>query len=100
MNVAELKSTSMVELNDLAVTLNIGEHRNLRRQEIDFPDTAGAAMQNGQMFAGRRLEIMPDGFGFLRSPMNSYLSRSDDNLRFSIPDQRFYLRTEDTVPGR
>ena len=63
MNVAELKSTSMVELNDLAVTLNIGEHRNLRRQELIFQILQAQAMQNGQMFAEGVLEIMPDGFG-------------------------------------
>jgi transcription termination factor Rho len=100
MNVAELKSTSMVELNDLAVTLNIGEHRNLRRQELIFQILQAQAMQNGQMFAEGVLEIMPDGFGFLRSPMNSYLSGPDDIYVSPSQIKRFYLRTGDTVSGQ
>ena len=100
MNVAELKSTSMVELNDLAVTLNIGEHRNLRRQELIFRILQAEALQNGQMFAEGVLEIMPDGFGFLRSPMNSYLSGPDDIYVSPSQIKRFYLQTGDTVSGQ
>jgi transcription termination factor Rho len=100
MNVAELKSTSMIELNDLAVSLNIGEHRNLRRQELIFRILQAQAMQNGQMFAEGVLEIMPDGFGFLRSPLNSYLSGPDDIYVSPSQIKRFYLRTGDTVSGQ
>ncbi|MGB7569081.1 MAG: transcription termination factor Rho [Chitinivibrionales bacterium] len=100
MNVAELKSTSMIELNDLAVNLNIGEHRNLRRQELIFRILQAQAMQNGQMFAEGVLEIMPDGFGFLRSPLNSYLSGPDDIYVSPSQIKRFYLRTGDTVSGQ
>jgi transcription termination factor Rho len=100
MNVAELKSTSMIELNDLAVSLNIGEHRNLRRQELIFMILQAQAMQNGQMFAEGVLEIMPDGFGFLRSPLNSYLSGPDDIYVSPSQIKRFYLRTGDTVSGQ
>jgi transcription termination factor Rho len=90
----------MVELNDLAVTLNIGEHRNLRRQELIFRILQAEALQNGQMFAEGVLEIMPDGFGFLRSPMNSYLSGPDDIYVSPSQIKRFYLRTGDTVSGQ
>ena len=100
MNVAELKSTSMVELNDLAMNLNVGEHRNLRRQELIFRILQAQAMQNGQMFAEGVLEIMPDGFGFLRSPLNSYLSGPDDIYVSPSQIKRFYLRTGDTVSGQ
>jgi len=100
MNVAELKSTSMVELNDLAMSLNVGEHRNLRRQELIFRILQAQAEQNGQMFAEGVLEIMPDGFGFLRSPMNSYLSGPDDIYVSPSQIKRFYLRTGDTVSGQ
>jgi transcription termination factor Rho len=100
MNVAELKSTSMVELNDLAMSLNIGEHRNLRRQELIFKILQAQALQNGQMFAEGVLEIMPDGFGFLRSPLNSYLSGPDDIYVSPSQIKRFYLRTGDTVSGQ
>ncbi len=75
MNVAELKSKSMTELNDLAATYNVGEHRILRRQELIFKILQAEAAQNGQMFAEGVLEIMPDGFGFLRSPLEQLSER-------------------------
>ena len=100
MNVAELKSKSMTELNDLASTYNVGEHRNLRRQELIFKILQAEAAQNGQMFAEGVLEIMPDGFGFLRSPMNSYLSGPDDIYVSPSQIKRFYLKTGDTVSGQ
>jgi len=100
MNVAELKSKSMTELNDLAATYNVGEHRNLRRQELIFKILQAEAAQNGQMFAEGVLEIMPDGFGFLRSPLNSYLSGPDDIYVSPSQIKRFYLKTGDTVSGQ
>jgi transcription termination factor Rho len=100
MNVAELKSKSMLELNDLAATYNVGEHRILRRQELIFKILQSEAAQNGQMFAEGVLEIMPDGFGFLRSPLNSYLSGPDDIYVSPSQIKRFYLKTGDTVSGQ
>ncbi|MFP4013155.1 MAG: transcription termination factor Rho [Chitinispirillaceae bacterium] len=100
MNVAELKSMSMTELNDLAESHNVGEHRNLRRQELIFRILQAQAAQNGQMFAEGVLEIMPDGFGFLRSPLNSYLSGPDDIYVSPSQIKRFYLKTGDTVSGQ
>jgi transcription termination factor Rho len=100
MNVAELKSKSMTELNDLAATYNVGEHRILRRQELIFKILQAEANQNGQMFAEGVLEIMPDGFGFLRSPLNSYLSGPDDIYVSPSQIKRFFLKTGDAVSGQ
>lgn len=100
MNVAELKSKSMTELNNIASSYDVGEHRNLRRQELIFKILHAEAAQNGQMFAEGVLEIMPDGFGFLRSPMNSYLSGPDDIYVSPSQIKRFYLKTGDTVSGQ
>lgn len=100
MNIAELKVKSIVELNEIAATLNIGEYRTLPRQELIFKLLEGQAAQNGQMFAEGVLEIMPDGFGFLRSPSNSYLSGPDDIYVSPSQIKRFYLRTGDTVSGQ
>ncbi|MFW6254284.1 MAG: transcription termination factor Rho, partial [Chitinivibrionales bacterium] len=100
MNVVELKTKSMTELNDLAVSLNIGEHRHLNKQELIFKILEGEAARNGQMFAEGVLEIMPDGFGFLRSPTNSYLSGPDDIYVSPSQIKRFHLRTGDTVSGQ
>ncbi|MCL2688897.1 MAG: transcription termination factor Rho [Chitinispirillia bacterium] len=100
MNVAELKSMSMAELNELAGNQNVGESRSLRRQELIFKILQSQAAQNGQMFAEGVLEIMPDGFGFLRSPANSYLSGPDDIYVSPSQIKRFYLKTGDTVSGQ
>jgi transcription termination factor Rho len=100
MNVAELKTMSMAELNDFAATQNIGEHRSLRRQELVFQILQAQAAQSGQMFAEGVLEIMPDGFGFLRSPSNSYLSGPDDIYVSPSQIKRFYLKTGDAVSGQ
>lgn len=100
MNVAELKSKSMTELNEVASSYDVGEHRNLRRQELIFKILHAEAAQNGQMFAEGVLEIMPDGFGFLRSPLNSYLSGPDDIYVSPSQIKRFYLKTGDTVSGQ
>ncbi|MGA2507552.1 MAG: transcription termination factor Rho [Chitinispirillaceae bacterium] len=100
MNVVELKAMSMSELNDFAASQNIGEHRSLRRQELIFQILQAQAAQSGQMFAEGVLEIMPDGFGFLRSPSNSYLSGPDDIYVSPSQIKRFYLKTGDTVSGQ
>ncbi|MBN1981841.1 MAG: transcription termination factor Rho [Chitinivibrionales bacterium] len=99
MNVAELKSKSMPELNELAVSLSVGD-RNLNRQELIFSILKAEAAKHGQMFAEGVLEIMPDGFGFLRSPLNSYLSGPDDIYVSPSQIKRFHLRTGDTVSGQ
>jgi transcription termination factor Rho len=100
MNVVDLKTQAMPELYDLAINLSIGDHRNLRRQELIFKILQAQAAQNGQMFAEGVLEIMPDGFGFLRSPLNSYLSGPDDIYVSPSQIKRFYLKTGDTVSGQ
>jgi transcription termination factor Rho len=100
MNVAELKSKSIVELNELAMKQNIEDHRKMDRQTLIFAITQSAAGKDGQMNAEGVLEIMPDGFGFLRSPMNSYLSGPDDIYVSPSQIKRFHLRTGDAVTGQ
>ncbi len=99
MNVVELKSKSMTELNEVAKECNISD-RKLGRQELIFNILKAEAAKQGQMFAEGVLEIMPDGFGFLRSPMNSYLSGPDDIYVSPSQIKRFHLRTGDTVSGQ
>ncbi len=100
MNVAELKSKSILELNDLAMKFNIDDHRKMDKQELIFAISQAQAAKNGQMYAEGVLEIMPDGFGFLRSPANSYLSGPDDIYVSPSQIKRFHLRTGDTVTGQ
>ena len=100
MNVVELKLKSMTELYNIAESQGVGECRSLRRQELIFKILQSDASQNGQMFAEGVLEIMQDGFGFLRSPSNSYLSGPDDIYVSPSQIKRFYLKTGDTVSGQ
>jgi transcription termination factor Rho len=100
MNLADLKAKSIVELNDLAVELAIDDHRMMDRQELIFKIIRAQAAQNGALMAEGVLEIMPDGFGFLRSPLNSYLSGPDDIYVSPSQIKRFHLRTGDTVYGQ
>jgi transcription termination factor Rho len=100
MNVVDLKSSSMNSLNELADSLAIVDQRNLTRQELIFKILEAEAAKSGQMFAEGVLEIMPDGFGFLRSPMNSYLSGPDDIYASPSQIKRFHLKTGDTVSGQ
>ncbi len=99
MNVVELKSKTMPELNKVAEELKISD-RHLSKQELIFNILKAEAAKQGQMFAEGVLEIMPDGFGFLRSPMNSYLSGPDDIYVSPSQIKRFHLRTGDTVSGQ
>ncbi|MCL2219892.1 MAG: transcription termination factor Rho [Chitinispirillia bacterium] len=100
MNVVELKQMSMSDLYKLAESNNVGECRSLGRQELIFKILQSQATQNGQLFAEGVLEIMQDGFGFLRSPSNSYLSGPDDIYVSPSQIKRFYLKTGDTVSGQ
>jgi transcription termination factor Rho len=90
----------MTELYNIAESQGVGECRSLRRQELIFKILQSDASQNGQMFAEGVLEIMQDGFGFLRSPSNSYLSGPDDIYVSPSQIKRFYLKTGDTVSGQ
>ena len=99
MNVVELKSKTMPQLNKIAEGFQISD-RNLGKQELIFNILKAEAAKQGQMFAEGVLEIMPDGFGFLRSPMNSYLSGPDDIYVSPSQIKRFHLRTGDTVSGQ
>ncbi len=99
MNVAGLKSKTMPELNEIAEKLKVTT-RLLGKQELIFSILKAEAAENGQMFAEGVLEIMPDGFGFLRSPSNSYLSGPDDIYVSPSQIKRFHLRTGDTVSGQ
>lgn len=99
MNVAGLKSKTMPELNEIAKNLSVTT-RLLGKQELIFSILKAEAAKNGQMFAEGVLEIMPDGFGFLRSPSNSYLSGPDDIYVSPSQIKRFHLRTGDTVSGQ
>jgi len=100
LNLAELKLKSMQDLTDLAVQLEVENPSGLRKQELIFELLQQCASQNGQIFGDGVLEILPDGFGFLRSPMYSYMPGPDDIYVSPSQIRRFGLRKGDVVSGQ
>jgi len=100
LNLAELKLKSMQDLTDLAVQLEVENPSGMRKQELIFELLQQCASQNGQIFGDGVLEILPDGFGFLRSPMYSYMPGPDDIYVSPSQIRRFGLRKGDVVSGQ
>ena len=100
LNLAELKLKSMQDLTDLAVQLEVENPSGLLKQELIFQLLQQCASQNGQIFGDGVLEILPDGFGFLRSPMYSYMPGPDDIYVSPSQIRRFGLRKGDVVSGQ
>jgi len=100
MNLSELKLKSMPELMDLAVQYNVENPNGMRKQELIFALLQSCASQNGSIFGEGVLEILPDGFGFLRSPMYSYMPGPDDIYVSPSQIRRFGLRKGDVVSGQ
>ena len=99
MNLSELKTQSMAELMELAEQYKIENPSGMRKQELIFALLQGCAQQNGSIFGEGVLEILPDGFGFLRSPMYSYMPGPDDIYVSPSQIRRFGLRKGDVVSG-
>jgi transcription termination factor Rho len=100
MNLVELKSKSINELIDMAKTFKIEGASGLRKQDLIFDILQAQTEQNGVINGEGVLEILPDGFGFLRSPDSNYLPGPDDMYVSPSQIRRFTLRTGDTVSGQ
>lgn len=100
MNLSDLKTKSMHELMKLATEFNIENPSGLRKQELIFSILQSCASQNGSVFGEGVLEILPDGFGFLRSPMYSFMPGPDDIYVSPSQIRKFGLRTGDVVSGQ
>ncbi|GAB6059190.1 transcription termination factor Rho [Desulfonatronum parangueonense] len=100
MNLSELKTKSMYELTELANQFKVENPSNLRKQELIFALLQACASQNGSIFGEGVLEILPDGFGFLRSQMYSYMPGPDDIYISPSQIRRFGLRTGDVISGQ
>ena len=98
-HIAELQQMSVPELIELAESEEIAEASGLRKQELIFRILKQRVKLNGMMFGEGSLEILPDGFGFLRSPDYHYLSCPDDIYVSPSQIRRFGLRTGATVSG-
>jgi transcription termination factor Rho len=98
LNSKNLKSKDIRELTQLALKLKIENAAGLRRQDMVFEILKRAAML-GDIYGNGVLEILPDGYGFLRSPDYNYLPGPDDIYVSPSQIRRFGLRTGDTVSG-
>src|SRR3970040_1277689 len=100
MNLSELKEKTILELNAIAKDLNVQGFSGLRKQELIFKILQGQAEKDGLIFAEGVLEVLPDGFGFLRAPDYNYLPGPDDIYVSPSQIRKFDLRTGDTVSGQ
>jgi transcription termination factor Rho len=98
--IAELQKLSMPELVELARRENLGDVTGARRQDLVFRILKERIKLNGLMFGEGTLEILPDGFGFLRSPDAHYLSCPDDIYVSPSQIRRFGLRNGMSVAGQ
>ena len=100
MNLTELKIKSAAELVELAGTLGVDNIARMRKQDIIFTILKAHAKSGEDIFGDGVLEILQDGFGFLRSADCSYLAGPDDIYVSPSQIRRFGLRTGDTVAGK
>ena len=100
LDIIQLKGRTIAELMELAHSLGIQGTSGLRKQELIFKILEGQTEKNGLIFAEGVLEILSEGYGFLRSPDYNYLPGPDDIYVSPSQIKRFDLRTGDTVSGQ
>ena len=99
MHLNELKALHVSQLLEMAAGLEIENANRLRKQELMFAIMKRRAKQGEQIFGDGVLEVLPDGFGFLRSPETSYLASTDDIYISPSQIRRFNLHTGDSIEG-
>ena len=100
MNINDLKDKKISELTQLAKELSIHGAAGLRKQDLIFAILQTQSEKNGYLYGEGTLEILPDGFGFLRAPSSNYLPGPDDIYVSPSQIRRFNLRTGDTISGQ
>jgi transcription termination factor Rho len=100
MNIVELKDQKISQLAQMAKKYNIHGAAGMRKQELIFALLQAQIEKDGLIFGEGTLEILPDGFGFLRAPNYNYLPGPDDIYVSPSQIRRFNLRTGDTVSGQ
>jgi len=99
MHLSELKQLHVSQLLEMAEAENIENANRMRKQELIFALLRKTAKNGESIFGDGVLEILPDGFGFLRSPDTSYLSNPDDIYISPSQIRRFNLHTGDNIEG-
>ncbi len=100
MNLKELKEKKITDLSTIAKELGVEGASGMRKQDLIFAILNATSAKNGAIFGEGVLEILPDGFGFLRAPDANYLPGPDDIYVSPSQIRRFSLRTGDTVSGQ
>jgi transcription termination factor Rho len=99
MTISELKEKNITELSRIARSLEIPGASGLRKQDLIFKILQAQSEKEGHIFAEGVLEILPDGYGFLRSPDYNYLPGPDDIYVSPSQIRKFDLKTGDTISG-
>ena len=99
MNMSDLKEKKMGELTQMAKEADIDDPSNMRKQELIFSLLKDKSQEDGDIYGQGVLEVLPDGFGFLRASDYNYLPGPDDIYVSPSQIRRFNLNTGDTVSG-
>ncbi len=100
LNIGELKEMSISTLTQVAKDLNVAGATGMRKQELIFQILKAQTEKSGFIFSEGVLEVLPDGFGFLRAPDYNYLPGPDDIYVSPSQIRKFDLQTGDTVSGQ
>jgi transcription termination factor Rho len=100
LNINDLKDKSIQQLTQIAKDLNVAGATGMRKQELIFQILKAQTEQSGFIFSEGVLEVLPDGFGFLRAPDYNYLPGPDDIYVSPSQIRKFDLQTGDTVSGQ
>jgi len=100
LNINDLKDMSIQKLTQVAKDLNVAGATGMRKQDLIFQILKAQTEMSGFMFSEGVLEVLPDGFGFLRAPDYNYLPGPDDIYVSPSQIRKFDLQTGDTVSGQ
>ena len=100
LNIIDLQRMNILDQQELARDLNVPDYHALRKQELIFAILKAQTERSGLLFAQGVLEVLDEGFGFLRSPSYNYLPGPDDIYVSHSQIKRFGLRTGDTISGQ
>jgi len=100
LNINDLKDMSIQKLTQVAKDLNVAGATGMRKQDLIFQILKAQTEQSGFLFSEGVLEVLPDGFGFLRAPDYNYLPGPDDIYVSPSQIRKFDLQTGDTVSGQ
>lgn len=99
MHLSDLKSLHVSQLLDMAMALEVDNAQRMRKQELMYAILKKKARQGEVIYGDGTLEILPDGYGFLRCPDTSYLASTDDVYISPSQIRRFNLHTGDSIEG-